>query len=68
MDQLATVKAPRPRPRRRHVQFGDIVQVALDALLKELNGRQQRPHSGKRRSSARAATQGPWDPLHAVPG
>lgn len=51
---LATL-APSPPDRRRrrppsrgpHVQFGDVVQVPLDALLKELNGRQHLPRPAR---------------------
>lgn len=46
--RLATVPAPRcPPTRQQHLQFGDVVQVALDALLQELHGRQQRPCPGR---------------------
>lgn len=43
--------SPHPARRcRQNVQFGNIVQVPLDALLKELNCRQQRPCSEKETS------------------
>lgn len=40
-------------PRRPHLQFGHVVQVPLDALLQELDGRQQRPRSGREDPQAR---------------
>lgn len=44
--QPARCPLPPHGARQGHVQFGDGVQVLLDALLQELNGRQQLPHPG----------------------
>lgn len=53
--------APPSPPTPAHVQFGNIVQVPLDALLKELHCRQQLPCPGKEASLSHssAAVKGP---------
>lgn len=50
MRALPCPAPPRP-PTLRHVQLGNIIQMPLETLLKELDHRQQVPRPGKKKLS-----------------